>query len=357
MLEIGPQHPLEYRQEILSPFFKYVQSTESFHLIGAASMGKTRLLDFLMRNDVQEHYLHEKAKKTWLVRVDLNRLAVKNESWAFYELLLSSLLLEVNDHANKDNLDVLDNIRVEIAQLDSSVIEKRDLLLALRFFEMAVNRLCHVLDLKICFIFDEFDETYETMPRDLFMQLRAVRDANKNRVSFGLFLRKQPDRLRPTIDNESFYELISRNRIGLTPYTYADTMSMIEQLEIRRDHPLAPDQRPKIFETSGGHPGTISAIISILIETPNSNQHLESPGWQEWISRQPSIVEECRKIWNGLSPEEQDALSAFVKGDFSKIALPVERLLTIKGLLRYNGDRMQIFSPPFALYVRNRRTT
>jgi hypothetical protein len=356
MLEIGAQHSLEYRREILSRLFNFTQGNQSFHLIGAASMGKTRLLDFLMRNDVQEHYLHEKAKNHWLVRVDLNRLAVKNESWAFYELLLSSLLLEVNDHANKGNLDVLDNLRVEIAQLDSSVIEKRDLLLALRFFEMAVNRLCHVLDLKICFLFDEFDETYETMPRDLFLQLRAVRDANKNRVAFGLFLRKQPDRLRPTIDNESFYELISRNRIGLTPYTYADAVSMILQLETRRDHPLFPDQRTKIFETSGGHPGTISAIISILIETPNSNQHLESPGWQEWISRQPTILEECRKIWNGLSAEEQEALKAFAKGGFDKIAPPVEKLLFIKGLLRHNGDKAQFFSQPFGTYVKNLRT-
>jgi hypothetical protein len=324
MLEIGPQHPLEYRQEILSPFFKYIQSAESFHLIGAASMGKTRLLDFLMRNDVQEHYLREKAEKSWLVRVDLNRLAVKDESWAFYELLLSSLLLEVYNHPNNDDLD---DLRVEIVQLDSDVIQKRDLLLALRFFELAVNRLCRVPELRLCFLFDEFDEAYSTMPKEVFLQLRAVRDANKNRVSFGLFLRKQPDRLRPAIDNESFYELLSRNRIGLTPYTYADTMSMILQLETRRDHPLTPDQRTKIFETSGGHPGTISAILSILIETPNSNQHFESPGWQEWISRQPSVVEECRKIWNGLSAEEQEALSAFAKNQFDKIAVPVERLL------------------------------
>ena len=221
---------------------------------------------------------------------------------------------------------------------------------------MAVNRLCHVLDLKICFLFDEFDETYETMPRDLFLQLRAVRDANKNRVSFGLFLRKQPDRLRPAIDNESFYELLSRNRIGLTPYSYADAMSMIQQLETRRDHPLSLDQRTKIFETSGGHPGTISAIISILIETPNANQYIEAPGWQEWISRQPSIVEECRKIWNGFSAEEQEALLAFAKGGFDKIAPPVERLLFIKGLLRKNGDKVQFFSPTFGIYVKNLKT-
>lgn len=351
MLEIGPQHSMEYRQEILTPLFKYVQGAESFHLIGAPSMGKTRLLDFLMRNEVQEYYLHDKTINHWLVRVDLNRLAIKNESWAFYELLLSSLLLEANNHANANNL------RIELAQLDSEVIQKRDLLLALRFFEIAVSRLCYELDLKICFLFDEFDETYEAFPREVFLQLRAVRDANKNRVSFGLFLRKQPDRLRPAIDNESFYELLSRNRIGLTPYSYADAMSMILQLETRRGYPLFPDQRTKIFEISGGHPGTISAIISILIETPNSNQHLESPGWQEWISRQPSIVEECRKIWNGLSAEEQEALLAFAKGGFDKIAPPVERLLFIKGLLRSNGDKAQFFNPPFGIYVKNLRTS
>jgi hypothetical protein len=39
MLEIGPEHTLDYRHEVLSRFFKFVQSTESFYLIGAASMG------------------------------------------------------------------------------------------------------------------------------------------------------------------------------------------------------------------------------------------------------------------------------------------------------------------------------
>ncbi len=132
-------------------------------------------------------------------------------------------------------------------------------------------------------------------------------------------------------------------------------MSMIQQLETRRDHPLSLDQRTKIFETSGGHPATISASISILIETPNANPYIEAPGWQEWISRQPSIVEECRKIWNRFSAE-QEALLAFAKGGFDKIAPPVERLLFIKGLLRKNGDKVQFFSPTFGIYVKNLKT-
>src|SRR6266498_1480014 len=90
----GDEHQITYRQEILSIFFDFVKSTDSFYVIGAASMGKTRLLDFLMRNDVQEHYLKDESKKSWLIRVDLNRMPVL-DNWGFYffELLLSSVVL------------------------------------------------------------------------------------------------------------------------------------------------------------------------------------------------------------------------------------------------------------------------
>ena len=349
MLEIGPQHTLEYRQEVLSKFFRYVRSTDSFYVIGAASMGKTRLLDFLAHSEVQKHYLGENADRHWLIRVDLNRLAVKEESWAFFELLLSSILLELSNHEN------LGNLNTEIARLDAEIIQHRDLLLALRFFELAVNKLCQVYETKLCFMFDEFDETYKNLPRETFQQLRAVRDANKNRVSFALFLRNLPERLRPSLDNESFYELLSRNGIGLGPYTRADSLQMIQQLEVRKDYSLTPEQREKLIDASGGHPGLIHALLSTLIDTPHSAQKLDAPGWKEWLGKQPAIIEECRKLWVGLSEEEQEGLKAFATGDFDKISLQVEKLLFAKGLLRSADNRAQFFSGIFEQYVKNQR--
>src|SRR5512147_2772260 len=127
MLEIGPQHTMDYRQEILEPFFRYVRSTESFYVVGAASMGKTRLLDFLMRADVQKHYLGEQAEHHWLVRVDLNRLVAKQDQWGFYELLLNSILLDLGNHEN------IDNLSTEIAKLDAEILQNRDPQLASRF--------------------------------------------------------------------------------------------------------------------------------------------------------------------------------------------------------------------------------
>lgn len=349
MPESGPTPSMEYRKEVLTPLFRYIHSTESFYVIGAASMGKTRLLDFLALSDVQKHYLREKANQHWLIRVDLNRLAVKDEGWAFYELLLSSILLDLNNHEN------IGNLSTEIAKLDSEIIQHRDLLLALRFFELAVNKLCQVYEMKLCFLFDEFDEAYTSLPRETFLQLRAVRDANKNRVSFGLLLRNLPERLRPALDNESFYELLSRNLIGLGPYTRPDALYMIQQLEARRGYPLTSEQRERLYEASGGHPGIVQAILSILIDTEHSSQKSNTPGWMDWVSRQQAVLEECRKIWDGLSEDEQEGLKAFARGGFDKISPPVERLLFAKGLLRRDGGDAKFFSRLFEQYVKSLR--
>jgi hypothetical protein len=91
--------------------------------------------------------------------------------------------------------------------------------------------------------------------------------------------------------------------------------------------------------------------MSILIETPNSYQQLESPSWREWLSQQTNVVEECRKIWNGLSDDEKAGLSSFKLGEISKISLQVERLLFTKGILRDEDDHAQFFSYLFEQYV------
>jgi hypothetical protein len=334
---------LHFRQEILTHFFKYVQSTESFFVVGGASMGKTRLLDFLMKEDVQKHYLREESGRTWLIRVDMNRLSIKNEPWAFYELLLSSVVLALSNHPDKNN------IRAELIDLDARVIQGQDLLLALRFFEMAVNRLCQGLGLKLCFMFDEFDEVYKSLPRETFSQLRAVRDANKSSVSYAVFLRNLPERLRPTRDNESFYELLSRNMLGLGPYSKIDTLQILQKLESRRGYPLTPALRDLLYEASGGHIGLIQAFLGILIEHPEDGQRIGSPGWIEWMGKKPASIEECRKLWEGLDQDERDSLLAFAAGDQNRASTAARNFLISKGIIQQKDNRF--FSPVFAQYV------
>ncbi len=124
----------EHRKEVLVPMFDYINGSESFYVVGGPSVGKTRLLDFLMREDVQKHYLKEKdSGEVWLVRVDMNRLSIRNEPWAFYELLLNSTVLELSYHK------AFAERREEFWDMNTRVMESQDLLLALRHFELVVK--------------------------------------------------------------------------------------------------------------------------------------------------------------------------------------------------------------------------
>lgn len=83
MKEIGKEHELDYRREVIKPLFECFKSSESCYLIGAGSMGKTRILDHLNRSDVQEYYLKDKFTHTLIFRLDMNRLSDYTD-WEFY---------------------------------------------------------------------------------------------------------------------------------------------------------------------------------------------------------------------------------------------------------------------------------
>ena len=349
MSESDYQVVRDQRKEILKPMFEYINGSECFYVVGGPSMGKTRLLDFLMREDVQKNYLKDQTDETWLVRVDMNRLAARNEAWAFYELLLNSLVVELSGH------DSAASRRDEFLKMNFKVLKKQDLPHALREFELAVNILCQESNIKLCFLLDEFDKTYKELSPDTFSQLRAIRDANKYQVIYGIFFRDLPERLRPLPepDNEDFYELISRNMLGLGPYSKADTVEIIKKLERRRGFDMSLYQRERLYEASGGHIGLVQVFLTTLLEEHELFQKLGSPGWLEWLGQLPMSIEESRKIWKGLSKDEQDGLSAFLKGNNFSISDPVLKLLRAKGLIRKGNNVPCLFSPVFEQYVRS----
>ncbi|MFZ5818297.1 MAG: hypothetical protein ACOYYJ_00210 [Chloroflexota bacterium] len=297
-----------------------------------------------MRENVQQHYLEQQAQTTWLIRADLNRHH-PGEDWIFYELLISSMMLGCSQYRNTDEL--FD----QLADLDRQVMESRDYLRALRLFEFGVHMLCKNHDLNICFLLDEFDEMYRTMPKEIFAQLRAVRDANKNQVCYGLFLRDLPERLRPPSENESFYELLSHRMIGLGPYSYDDATAVLRQMEERREFRLGPEMRDAFVRAGGGHAGLMQALLSLHI---NASIEKERMGNLDWLIRQEFIQDECNKIWESLSPEERTALLEVVHGTFDRIPQHVFKLITAKGLLQKKDQYPEVFSPIFEKYLQGK---
>jgi len=339
MPEIGPIHPLTYRQEIAAPLFDLLRASESSAVISPASMGKSRLLQFLLRPDVQQHYLAETAATTWLVLVDCQRRAEISE-WGLYELLLTSLTEAVGDRLDPA-------LRNWFNDLHREAIISSNALLARRYVELMARVLCREHGLKLCFIFDEFDEIYGIVPPSALANLRALRDADRYSLCYLLMVRDHPARLRSPSDNEGFYELVSRSILGLKPYTEADARRVIAQLVARRRHVITENQENALLQLSGGHPGLLVALFDVLLHPEAGFPDEDLTGW---ALAQPQVVEECRKLWNGLAQDEQLALSRLAQGIGAAYAL--RELLTLKGLIQpIERDEVRLFSPVFREYV------
>ncbi|MFL5803517.1 MAG: hypothetical protein ACJ8CR_17460, partial [Roseiflexaceae bacterium] len=338
MPEIGPEHPLTYRQEVVAPLFACVRARESCAIVGPSSMGKSRLTRFIMRPEVQGHMLGEQAAATHLILADCNRLA-EVSGWGFYELLLTALIEACGRSPATAPL------RAEINILRREVIVGRDPLLARRHVELAVHMLCQEQGQTICLLLDEFDEAYRRLPAPALANLRALRDANKYQLCFALMLREHPARLRDPDQCEGFYELLSRSIFGLDPYTGDDVRRVIEQIAARRGKLLAEAARAQILQLSGGHPGLILALLNTLPEQDGDTER----DWPEWGMQQPAAREECRKLWSGLAEDERLALSQIIHGVAIEGAL--RDVLLLKGLLRQGDDPQALFSPLFTRFV------
>jgi len=341
MAEIGTQLPFTYRQEVAAPLFDLLRSGESCAVVGPASMGKSRLLQYLLRPDTQEHFLGDAAARTMLLLVDCNRLAEVSE-WGLYELLLTSLAEDTSGRLDAAQREWLNGLRRE-------AITAGNALLARRHIELATRILCREHGLRLCFIFDEFDEIYRALPAPALANLRALRDADRYRVCYVLMVRDHPGRLRPRDDNEGFYELLSRSVIGLKPYTEPDARRVIALLAARRRRVVTASQEVQMLALSGGHPGLLVALFDVL-----SNGHAapSEENLTEWALAQPQVVEECRKLWNGLADDEQFALS--------RMAYDIGASYTVRDLLALMGiihpierEAAEFFSPVFRQYVLN----
>ncbi|MEN4098352.1 MAG: hypothetical protein ROW52_00390, partial [Anaerolineaceae bacterium] len=302
-------------------------------------MGKTRLLDFLMRSDVQQHYLGSEVTNTLILRADCNRLRAHSE-WGIYELLLTVLV------EGCVAISTIQHLRSELIALRMPVLKKaKKPILAQRQLELAVRMICQEHDLQVRFLLDEFDNIYRNLPGLCLDNLRALRDANKHHLSYVLFLRQPLTRLRDPADNESFYELFSRSTLGLRPYMPEDVEDMFAQIQVRRQVELPAAQRTRISMLSGGHPGLIMALFDMALKQPE----LLQAGSISALVQDTLVVEECRKLWFSLDSDERQGILDIVRNNES--SAEIRELLLLKGLVVNQAGKLKLFNPLIEAYA------
>lgn len=340
--EPGPTHPVTYRGETLAPVFALLPAGESAAVVASASMGKSRLVQFLLRPDVARHYLGDAAERLLLVWLDCNRLG-DFTAWYLYELFLDALLAAVEERP------ALAALRDEYRALHLEVIRNANPLLAQRIVERFTRTLCREHSLTVCLVLDEFDEAYARLPRQVLAGLRGLRDANKYRLCYLLFTRQHPEHLRDPAECEGLYEQFSRNILHLQPYQPEDARRVIEQLAARRGLDralLTAEVVEELLALSGGHPGLLTALVSGLRDEPPASMGR----LQAWAQGLGKVQEECRKLYEGLRPEEQSGLRLLAHNQ--PPGRTAVELLEQKGLLVRGGEEeLAIFSPFLAAFA------
>ncbi len=342
MPEIGPPHPLTYRSEVTTPLFDAIHSGDSSVIVGAASMGKSRLAHFLQRADVQHHYLADRYDKTLIVWCDCNRMAQISE-WGLYEIMLTGLLESASER------DAAPDLCAELSKLRAESVVAQNALLAQRNLEWAAQLASRRWVL--CIILDEFDETFRALPPQALANLRALRDRNRYSLCYTLLVRDTLARLRPQNDVEGFGDLFMRPAIGLGPYQQDDAQRVLQQLAERKHKTLSPSMCAHLLDLSGGHPGLLVALVD-AVEDPV----IEDAVPQNPLELQP-IRNECAKLWRGLAHDEQQALNHLAQ-DIAVADKDTLAVLQLKGLLHNaHQNSCAIFTPLFAQYAAMQNTS
>ncbi len=331
------RYTLTYRAAEARQVMGWIKAGQSGCLVGLRGAGKSNFLRFLLRQDVQQHYLGQNYANFALVLIDLLALTERTE-WAICELMLDRLSAQLcSPVIEPETIE-------EMVSLDQNVTRARDSLTARQAVEQCMDVLCQRPAQRVVLLFDEFDAVFRTLDPFLFRCLRAIRDAHKDQISYIVVAADDLIGQRGDLPEvEHFCRLVSRNVCGLGPYSEPDARQMIHHLASQRPTELRAKDTARLVELSGGHAGLIKAALSWFW-----NMHHEGSlaDIASALKDEPGVQVECGKLWDSLSQGEQVALRALM----SRTQPDSQSLhrLQRKGLVR--KDR-SIFSPLFSGFV------
>lgn len=333
--------PLSFRSRETDNIFLRLRAGNSCNIIGIGSVGKSNLLRFIQQTDVRRAKLGAEWDKYLFVYIDANKLLERSE-WGLWELMLHQILVELS------NGEIKAAEYQEIDDLHQRSTAPATRHIALRYLDRAIGLICRNLNSRLVFLFDEFDDLYRTLPSQAFDALRALRDENKYSLMYVVAARKELKQLRSEEEHrEAFEELVTPNAVWLSAYSKADARHTVQRLASRHSGKLDEKQIQNILKVTGGHPGLIRAVFPQMCEQTNATESLLA---------NKTVREECQRIWESLTKDEQKALALLVSNSPVQITEGLFEQLRQKGLLGGGwAESNEMFSSIFSMYIRNEK--
>ena len=325
-----------------------VRQGQCCSVVAPSNMGKSLLLKSLPEDEVRRACVSDEGKEPVMVFVDC--LEAGDSEHAFYELLLRRIVDELEDSgAPAATVGTVRGIHHEVLR------STRDISIR-SLFATSMRELDRWGEVQLVVILDEFDDVFTTLPPWPFRQLRALRDALGERLCYITGTSRRLERLRSDADTYEFRELFHLHTLVLRPLSDVDAKRFVAYMATKQGRLPGDEYEVLAVELSGGHPGLLERIYSIL-----RNSGLESATSVERtatdLGRRRPIQAECQRLWDELEEEEQEGLLAFVGGGEAALDDYRGRALDTKGLLAPGGgSATTVFSAIFEAFLQGELT-
>ncbi len=313
---------------------------------GFSNVGKSEFLRLLADPQVWTAELGKRGAGFLPVYIDCNRMLEMTDQ-GFYELILRCLQETDPDLARNQ----------ELTDAYETLIAPRSEFQVPLSFNRGLDAVLHATDRRLVLILDEFDEPFQQIDSRVFLNLRAKKDRNWERIVYVTATVHALTGLRNEEHTGEFCELFVHHTWPLRPMTREDVRRWAEMAGERESPRLDEEDVAWMMLWAGGHPGMLTRLRSLLLP---ALEEAASPQ-ARWSARRrletsliqdPVLQQECEKIWRQCSEEERIALTALLAGGgLHKVDESVVQGLRRRGLLQEENEDVRVFARLFAEFI------
>jgi hypothetical protein len=345
--------PNTLRQEDRRYILQRIAEGDCCAVVGLSNTGKSYLLRTIANQEPQHLQAGEKPGDHLYVYLDFNLMLEATEQ-GFCELVLRCLIEELS--RRQFGAQFLDRLQ---SAYDTLVAPPSAFQISLSFSE-GFTAICQGLTQNLTLLFDEFDEPFEQIEGRAFLNLRALKDKYRQRLSFVTATNRRLSNIRRGRKVDEFVELFESFTRFLGPLDPFDADAVISWVAAQEGYTFDDEDRAFLRHHADGHLGLLQVISRALGEVTGKPVRDAGQDWlihrqvRERLDREINTQAECRKLWDDLTEAQQDALIAIV-GAEEDVDKQILASLRRKGLLHRKEDLL--FSPVFEAFIRRQRLT
>ncbi len=308
--------PLTYRRREITCLIRSLAMERSVRVAGLSGMGKSNLLRFFVSHPQILRDTPALAGHTiYFLHIDCNKLNPINALSFYREGLF--LLKPGAEPASADEQLAFKQLEAALRRLDEQTL--------------------------VIMVVDRTERLFEATGPELFSQLRSLRDeARAGRMMFILGSQ------RPLGDLHELEKLFS-DTCWVDPLAETDRAEIITRHKRRLGLKIGEKLQKRLWDVSGAHPGFLKNSLEWVNLQGEENIPEDEAELIQDLLRYKPIQNYCLRLWENLSPVEQNFLPDLESNLFK---MDVPSLLNDSGLVIEKQDRFQLFSPLWAAYLK-----